>query len=83
MQHVARLLGGDRVVDRWRSNKHPKKVEAGDRQLDTHHLGRIQSFFDLSRLGDSQRRSTRAQHSNSQSCELRVALGLGLAGGRL
>jgi hypothetical protein len=24
-KHVSHLLGGDRMVDRWRNNKHPEK----------------------------------------------------------
>jgi hypothetical protein len=39
--------------------------------------GKESTIVDLSRLGDSRRRSTRAQHSNSRSCELRGVLKLG------
>jgi predicted molibdopterin-dependent oxidoreductase YjgC len=28
-EHVAHPLGGDRVVDRWRNNKHPEKGGSG------------------------------------------------------
>jgi hypothetical protein len=45
--------------------------------VDTRRLGRSQPIVDLSRFVDSQRRSTRDQHSNSQSHELRGVLELG------
>jgi hypothetical protein len=40
------------------------------------HLGRGQPIANLSLFGISQRRSTRVQHSNSRSHELRVVLAL-------
>jgi hypothetical protein len=56
--------------------KRPKKGGSGDRQLDTRRMERSQPIIDLSCLGDSGRKSTRAQRSNSRNCELRGVLDL-------
>jgi hypothetical protein len=73
-EHVSHPLGGDRVVDRW--HKHRPHRKGGSRQqvAYTRHLGRGQPITDLSCFGVSQRRSMRAQHSNSRSHELRVGI---------
>jgi hypothetical protein len=49
--------------------------------VDTRHLGRSQPIADLSCFEILQRRSTKAQHSNSRSRELRVVLALSPSGG--
>jgi carbonic anhydrase len=74
MEHVSHLLGGDHVVDRWHNNKHPEKGGSVRQVVDTCHLGRSQPIVDLSHFRDSQRRSTRVQHSNSRSRELQVVI---------
>jgi hypothetical protein len=80
-ENVEHPLGGGLMVDSWHSNKHEKKGGRGRQVVDTRHLGRIQPIIDLSCFGDSQRRSTRAQHSNLRSRELRVVIVFSLAYG--
>jgi hypothetical protein len=73
-EHVSRLLGGDRMIDRWCNNKHPEKGGSMQHVVDRRHLARSQPIVDLSRFGDLQRRSMRVQHSNSRSHKLQVVL---------
>jgi hypothetical protein len=57
-------LGGDCVVDRWcniKPREKWKRVTGGGHTSP----GKESTIVDLSHLRDSQRRSTRAQHSNS------------------
>jgi len=67
-------VSGDRMVDRWHNNKCLEEGGNGWQMMDTCRLGRSQPIVDLSYLGNSQRRSMRAQHSNSQSHKMQVAL---------